>query len=74
MENQPYQNRGPFKNPEFHFTPDVYVFHGRDKSVQVQKQEIAETRLEQFEMFPAVKELLKTKELAQTEVRFLDDW
>lgn len=74
MENEPYQSRGSFKNPEFHFTPGVYVFQGRDKIVYVQKKEISETLMGKFEMLPAANGLLKTKESSQTEVHFLVDW
>ena len=74
MEDEPYQSRGSFKNPKFHFTPGVYVFHGRDKNVYIQKKEISETLMGKFEMFPAANGLLKTKQSAQTEVHFLDDW
>lgn len=73
MENELYQSRGSFKNPEFHFTPGVYVFQGRDKIVYVQKKEISETLMGKFEMLPAANGLLKTKESAQTEVHFLVD-
>ena len=40
----------------------------------IQKKEISETLMGKFEMFPAANGLLKTKQSAQTEVHFLDDW
>lgn len=59
MENELCQSRGSFKNPEFHFTPGVYVFQGKDKIVYVQKKEISETLMGKFGDASCCKQIVK---------------